>query len=231
MLAVFLKETVEPKEIKPVLAFQGTRFQRFMKEIRDMAVEKSSLGLILYSFFFMFALRVYPVYIPLFASKVFGAGHELLGPIIAVSWITFAIVQPFGGWVSDRLGKRKALIGVGLSLIILFNTAMSISPTLVWMVVLWALIGGGDGMFRPVMSALVVDIVPAKTRGAYFGTLGSVRGVASIVAPLVYGYAAEYFSIRMTFQITSISFILAVLAVMVLVKEGKVIGDKEGETY
>ncbi|MGD2251159.1 MAG: MFS transporter [Candidatus Methanofastidiosia archaeon] len=230
VLAVFLKETVEPKEIKPVLEFQGTRIQRFMKDIRKMAVEKSSVGLILYSFFFRFALRVYPVYIPLFASKVFGAGNELLGPIIAVSWITFAIVQPFGGWLSDRLGKRKALIAVGLTLIILFNTVMSVSPTLAWMVVLWALIGVGDGMFRPVMSALVVDIVPAESRGAYFGTLGSVRGVASIVAPLVYGYAAEYFSIRMTFQITSVSFILAALAVMILVKEGKIIGEENKDT-
>ncbi|MBU7015280.1 MAG: MFS transporter [Theionarchaea archaeon] len=225
VLAFFLKETVERKEEKPLPASSATRFQRFIKSARTMALQKSTLGLMVYSFFFTFALRVYPVYVPLFATQVFGAGNELLGPIVAVSWITFAVVQPFGGWISDKLGKRKAFIGLGLTLIIVFNTAMAYSPTLIWMIVLWALIGVGDGMFRPVMSALIVDIVPAELRGTYFGTLGSVRGVASIVAPLIYGYAAELFNIRMTFQITSVCLVAAVLAAMLLIKEGMKIGE------
>ncbi|MGC1121669.1 MAG: MFS transporter [Candidatus Methanofastidiosia archaeon] len=225
VLAVFLKETVERKEEKPALASSESKFERFTKGVRAMAVQKSTLGLMIYSFFFTFALRVYPVYVPLFATQVFGAGNELLGPIIATSWITFAVVQPFGGWISDKLGKRKALIGLGLTLIIIFNTGMAYSPTLVWMVVMWALIGVGDGMFRPVMSALIVDIVPAELRGTYFGTLGSVRGMASIVAPLIYGYAAELFNIQMTFQITSVCLVAAMLAAMLLITEGRKIGE------
>lgn len=227
VLAVFLKETVKVDK-KPAFTSPESRFKRFATGARTMTAQRSTLGLMLYAFFFRFALRVYPVFIPLFATTVFGAGNELLGPIVAVSWITFAVVQPFGGWLSDRLGKRKALIAFGLTLIVIFNTSLALSPTLLWMVVLWALIGVGDGMFRPVMSALVVDIVPAQSRGTYFGTMGSVGGIASIAAPLVYGYTAEYFSISMTFLITSVCFVLAMSAVLLLIKEGEVIGEGDG---
>ncbi len=233
LLALFLKETVK-KEKKPEklpspeirLEEPVGRLEKFFMSVIAMIADRNSLGLLLYSFFFMFALAVYPFYIPLFAIEVFGAGKALLGPIIAVSWITFAIIQPYGGWLSDAMGKRKILITLGLTLIVIFNTLMAVSPTLAWMVVFWALIGIGDGMFRPVMNALIVDIVPAATRGTYFGTLGSMRGIASIIAPLVYGLVAEIYGIRWTFQITSVCFVCAMLTVAIFIKEGRVIGEQ-----
>jgi MFS family permease len=226
VLAIFLKETIEVGKVTQPIE-TTSRLQRFLTGLRNLATDRSTLGLMLYSFFFTFALRVYPVYIPLFVVKVFGIGREFVGPIVAVSWITYAIIQPYGGWLSDKWGKRKVFILLGLALIVLFNFAMAISPTLVWVVVFWALIGIGDGMFRPVMSALIVDIVPPTRRGAYFGTIGSVGGIASIVAPLVYGIVAELYSIRWTFLITSVFYALAMITVGILVKEGKVIGEGE----
>lgn len=243
VLAFFLKETVK-KEKKPEeipspeirlpelpspearLEEPVGRLEKFFMSVIAMIADRNSLGLLFYTFFFMSALAVYGVYIPLFVTEVFHGAEEFVGPITAISWITFAVVQPFGGWLSDTLGKRKILIGVGLTLIIIFNTLMALSPNLAWMVVFWALIGVGDGMFRPVMSALVVDIVPQKKLGTFFGTVGSVRGVANVFAPLMYGFIAQFFSIRWTFQITSIFFILAMLTVLVLIKEGRVIGEK-----
>ncbi len=233
VLAFFLKETVKkekkPEEIpSPEIRLEKPvgRLKKFATAFKTIAAEKSGLGLLLYTFFFMSALAVYVFYIPLFVTEVFHGAEEFVGPITAISWITFAIVQPFGGWLSDTLGKRKILIGVGLTLIIIFNTLMAMSPNLALMVVFWALIGVGDGMFRPVMSALIVDIVPQKRLGTFFGTVGSVRGVANVLAPLMYGFIAQFFSIRWTFQITSIFFILAMLTVLILIKEGRVIGEK-----
>lgn len=230
VLALFLKETIEVRkepELPSADRIIESRLKRFGSSVVAMATERSTLGLLLYSFFFRAALGVYMVYIPLFAIEVFGARKELLGPIIAVSWITFAVIQPFGGWLSDRLGKRKILIGIGLILIIIFNTFMAVSSTLFWMVLFWALIGIGDGMFRPVMSALTVDIVPAQNRGTFFGTLGSMGGVAAIVTPLIYGYIADAYSLRWTFLLTSVYYALALLAVILLIREGKVIGEKD----
>lgn len=237
VLALFLKETLEvdkkPSEDKDKdektanHVVQDPRLKKFVTGVRAMATQKSSLGLMLYAFFFAFALGVYPVYIPLFVTKVFSAKIELVFPIVAVSWITFAVVQPFGGRLSDRWGKRKVFILVGLVLIVLFNFFMAVSPTLVWMVVFWGLIGVGDGMFRPVMSALIVDIVPPTRRGIYFGTIGSVGGLANILSPLVYGVVAQVYSMRWIFLITSAFYALAMLTVALFITEGKVIGEKE----
>ena len=226
ILLIFLKETLDTEKV-PQQAQEGSRLERFISGVRTMATNKSSLGLMLYQFFFTFALRVYPVYIPLFVTRVFGVGREFVGPIVAVSWITFAVIQPFGGWLSDRWGKRKTLILLGLALIVLFNFAMAVSLTLVWVIMFWALIGIGDGMFRPVMSALIVDIVPATKRGTYFGTIGAVGGIASVVAPILYGVVAQLWSIRWTFLITSVFYALAMIVIAFLIQEGKVIGEEE----
>lgn len=225
VLLLFLKETLEIERV-PQPTEKG-RLERFITGVRTMATERSSLGLMLYSFFFAFALRVYPMYIPLFVTRVFGVELEFVGPIVAVSWITYAVIQPYGGWLSDQFGKRKVFIIFGLVLIVLFNFAMAVSSTLLWVIVFWGLIGIGDGMFRPVMSALIVDIVPAKSRGTYFGTIGSVGGIASIIAPLVYGVVAQMYNIRWTFLITSVFYALAMITVLALIKEGKVIGEEE----
>lgn len=236
VLALFLKETLEigkkPSEDEDEdetarHVVQESGLKKFVAGVRTMATQKSSLGLMLYAFFFTFALGVYPVYIPLFVTRVFGAEVELVFPIVAVSWITYAVVQPFGGRLSDRWGKRKVFILVGLVLIVLFNFFMAVSSTLVWMVVFWGLIGVGDGMFRPVMSALIVDIVPPTRRGIYFGTIGSVGGIANILSPLIYGAIAQLYSIRWTFLITSAFYALAMLTVALLITEGKVIGEEE----
>lgn len=228
VLAIFLRETVEKEEPAPSQNPPQSinRFKKLLVSAAANLTERNSLGLILYAFFFMFSLAVYPVYISLFAVEVFGAGEGLLGPIIAVSWVTFAVVQPFGGWLSDWLGKRKILIILGFILLVIFNTALALSPSLIWMVVLWALIGVGDGMSRPVMNALIVDIVPPKKRGTYFGTLGFFRGLANIIAPLVYGYMAEVYSIRWAFLTTSVTLGLSVLIIGVLIKEKQVIGEE-----
>ncbi|MGD2250353.1 MAG: MFS transporter [Candidatus Methanofastidiosia archaeon] len=230
VLAIFLKETVEKESESPAPSPESppqpiNKFKRLLVSSAAALAERNSLGLILYAFFFMFSLAVYPIYISLFAVEVFGAAEGLLGPIIAVSWVTFAVVQPFGGWLSDWLGKRKILILIGFILLFIFNTALALSPTLLWMVVLWALIGVGDGMSRPVMNALIVDVVPPHKRGTYFGTLGFFRGLANITAPLVYGYMAEFYSIRWAFLTTSVTLGLSLLIIGVLIKEKQVIGE------
>ncbi len=229
VLALFLKETVKTEKPAPSevgLEESVSRFKTFVASIKIMVADRNSLGLLLYSFFFSFSLGVYPVYISLFVKEVFGGAEELVGPITAASWISFSLIQPYGGWLSDWSGKRKILVITGFVLLIIFNTGMAVSSHLVWMVVFWTLIGVADGLSRPVMSALIVDVTPPSKRGTYFGTLGFVRGAAKIVDPLIYGFVADMYGIRWAFLITSVALTITLLAVLILIKEERVIGEE-----
>ena len=221
VLALFLKETVEIERVQP----QKSRFQRFFGGVRTMVTQRSSLGLMLYTIFLTAALST-PLSIPLFAVRELGADISLVGPIRVVPWITSAVFSPIGGLLSDWLGKRKILIVLGLTLVIIFNVAAVFSPSLLWVVVFLGVVGAANGISLPVMAALMVDIVPPKRRGTYFGTLSSVGGIGGVAA-LMYGVVEELFGIKWTSLIASAFYALAVFTVVAFIKEGKVIGEEE----
>jgi MFS family permease len=54
--------------------------------------------------------------LPAFLVAVLGASTEMVGLIEGVGEATASISKLFSGWLSDRLGKRKALTVIGYGL-------------------------------------------------------------------------------------------------------------------
>ncbi|RKH35982.1 MFS transporter [Corallococcus sicarius] len=176
-------------------------------------------GLFLWQFFFTFALALFPTYLPLYAVEQ-GAPRELVGPLVAVSWLVFAFVQPFGGRLSDRLPRRVGLITVGLGGMAVMAAVLGASG---WMphgyalgslAVAWMLLAVPDGLHRSSASALVVEQVPSPTeRGRFMGALGSSGALAGVLAPITYGLIAQKAGIGFTFLVSSAAFVLALACV------------------
>src|SRR5690349_18169777 len=67
--------------------------------------------------------------LPVFLVTVLGASAETVGFIEGVGEATASIVKLFSGWLSDRLGKRKALTVAGYGLAALSKPLFAIATT------------------------------------------------------------------------------------------------------
>lgn len=217
---------VKGKVANPEKTSRGLRASRRINQginrLKSVARDRNMLGITLNFVFFSSALRIYPVYFPLLVVSL-GADKAWTGPIVAISWLTFAIAQPYGGSISDRLKKRKSVILYGLLFATITNLAMSFSTTLFLVVIFWGLIGIGDGISRPVRLALVVDKVKEK-KGLAFGAIWALSTLVGIVVPSVYGYLAEFgassgLGYSLAFSLATIFLLLSAMSIAVFVKE------------
>jgi MFS family permease len=162
--------------------------------------------------------------IPLFLANVLGVRTSVIGLIEGVAETTASLVKLYSGALSDKLGKRKALVVTGYSLSTFAKPFLYFANT-------WGLVLGvrfmdrvGKGIRTAPRDALVADSIDEKQRGLAFGvhragdTAGAFVGLAA-AAYIVWmnqGSAPELS--RATFQIAVLaSFIPALLAVFVLV--------------
>lgn len=101
-----------------------------------------------------------------------------------------ALVTPFTGYVSDRLGKRKILImgsafGMAVSLLL---TPISSGPTLFLIV---ALLGFTAAFLPPPTFALPAEILDRDSVGLGYGVLNTCLNVGVIAGPLLVGVAID----------------------------------------
>jgi MFS family permease len=123
--------------------------------------------------------------LPLFLVLNLGASAAVLGLVEGIAEATAQISRVFSGWLSDRLGRRKALTvaGYGLAAITkpLFPLANSVG------LVLFARFVDriGKGIRGAPRDALVADVTPADKRGAAFGLRQSLDTVGATIGPAV----------------------------------------------
>jgi MFS family permease len=121
--------------------------------------------------------------LPLFLVLNLGASAAVLGLVEGVAEATAQITRVFSGWLSDRLGRRKALTvaGYGLAAITkpLFPLANSVG------LVLFARFVDriGKGIRGAPRDALIADVTPADERGAAFGLRQSLDTVGATIGP------------------------------------------------
>jgi MFS family permease len=123
--------------------------------------------------------------LPLFVVVNLGASAAALGLIEGIAEATAQITRVFSGWLSDVLGKRKAIVVAGYSLAAatkpLFPLADSIG------LVLFARFVDriGKGIRTAPRDALIADVTPIEAQGAAFGLRQSLDTIGATIGPLL----------------------------------------------
>jgi len=162
----------------------------------------------------------YPL-LPLFLTRTLGAGVAFVGLVEGVAEATASLLKLLSGWLSDRLGRRKAIVvwGYGLSSLTRPLLAMALSPGHVLGIRFLDRIG--KGIRTSPRDALIADSSPVEARGTAFGFhramdhVGAVVGpiLAFILLPLVDG------SYRGIFWLASIPAALCIIVVVTAVRD------------
>ena len=159
--------------------------------------------------------------LPVFLVAALGASTEIVGLIEGVGEATASISKLFSGWISDRLGKRKALTVVGYGLGALSKPFFAIAPTPLW--VLGARFSDrvGKGVRGAPRDALVADLVPTQLRGTAYGLRQSLDTVGAFAGPLFALAIMETFNndFRLVFWLAVIPGIVAVTILVVAIRE------------
>ena len=159
--------------------------------------------------------------LPVFLTTALGASLATVGLIEGIAEATAAITKVFSGWLSDRIGQRKLLTGIGYGLAAaskpLFVIAHSVG------LVMFARFADrvGKGIRGAPRDALIADITAPGLRGAAFGlrqsldTVGAFLGPAAAIALMF----VLHNDTRIIFALAAVPAIAAVLLIVVGVRE------------
>ena len=124
---------------------------------------------------------VYPL-LPFYASRM-GASAMMVGALVAAFSVAQLVSAPAWGWMSDRYGRRPAILfGLLVSAIayVIFAFAGSL-----WLLFLSRLIQGVGGGTIGVVQAYVADISAEKDRAKALGWLSAVTSLGAVIGPAI----------------------------------------------
>jgi MFS family permease len=158
---------------------------------------------------------------PVFMSGVLGASMVTIGLVEGVSEATAAITKVFSGTLSDRLGRRKLLAGLGYGLAAATKPIFPLATTIDWVFAARFVDRIGKGVRGAPRDALVADLVPCDLRGAAYGLRQSLDSVGAFVGPLLALALMARFAddIRLVLWIAVIPALVAVALLVVGVRE------------
>jgi MFS family permease len=185
------------KPTPPKTGRGGPRWRRALT--RGITRNVVALGLV--SLFTDISSEMLVYVIPLFLANVLLAPAAAIGLIEGVAESTAAVLKLISGAVSDRIGRRRLLVGIGYSTSVAAKALYLVAT--VWPVVLIGRVGDrfGKGIRTSPRDALIADSTAPEYRGVAYGfhramdTTGALGGVAVAAAVI---WAMEGNAIQLT---------------------------------
>lgn len=159
--------------------------------------------------------------LPVFLVVTLGASAAALGLIEGIAEATAHITRVFSGWLSDTLGRRKALAVAGYGLAAVTKPLFPLANA-VWVVALARFLDRiGKGIRGAPRDALIADVTPAESRGTAYGLRQSLDTVGATLGPLLAIGLMYLFAdnIRTVLWFAVIPAVICVLILVIFVKE------------
>ncbi|WP_368085822.1 MFS transporter [Halalkalicoccus jeotgali] len=137
-----------------------------------------------------FLIIVLPLYIAsgIVEGRTFGLTESMLiGIVLSLVGFVSSLSQPFTGRVSDRTGRRKFYILVGLGGLTTANLLYLFAGSYLSLIALRALQGVSIAFIIPASVALVNELAGAGTRGGNMGVYNTFRLVGFGAGPIAAG--------------------------------------------
>ena len=157
-----------------------------LRYFRSIPFVRSMLSLVLAT------LAFYPVAIfgPIYLLNVIGTAPLTAGLAMATLPLCTTLVSPLSGRLADRFNPRwVALLGLCIVLLgVFFYARLGEDSTLIWIVLVLAILGAGIGLFVPANDKAAFATVPSRDYGMLaamltaFGTGSGALGTTAAVA-------------------------------------------------
>ncbi|MDY4919782.1 MAG: MFS transporter [Phascolarctobacterium sp.] len=160
-------------------------------------------------------------FLPVYVYRDLGVAQENVnfwaGLCFAVTFLGCTIMAPYWGALADHVGQRKMAMraGYGLAITYFLTGACQDVYQLLGVRTLCGLVAG----FVPACMSMASSSLPESRMGWGMGLMQTSMATGGIMGPLLGGYMASWFGIRMSFFIGSIALFAGATAVTFIVKD------------
>ena len=171
---------------------------------------------------------IYPL-IPVYVAAL-GSGAILLGVIEGVAETTASMLKLISGIISDKIGKRKVLVLIGYSLSSFIRPLTGFVSSAWEIIIIRMFDRVGKGIRTAPRDALIASSVDDSIRGKSYGFHRAMDNTGAVIGPvlaistllilfLVFSIKDSLLALRWTFILAIIPGVLAVLTIVLFVKE------------
>ena len=157
----------------------------------------------------------------LFATQALTPSHgKAVAASIAVGLyllhnIFYAAFAYFGGWLSDHVPKRKAVLAAGYGLALAMAILLVSGPKSVSLLAMvFALAGMIVGVQEALEDSLTAELVPQAQHGMGFGTLAAVNAVGDFISSSAIGLLWSAVSASVAFGLSGLLFLLGAVLIL-----------------
>jgi SHS family lactate transporter-like MFS transporter len=166
-------------------------------------------------------LDAFDFFLLTFVVKEVAHDFHVEGSAVLLSLTLTLAARPFGalffGWLADKYG-RKPVLQIDVALYAFFALISAFSPNLIFLLVMRTLFGFAMGGEWGIGASLVMESIPAKSRGVISGLLQEGYALGQLLGALVFWFLYPHFAQWFPFMASwRVLFLLGVLpAILVL---------------
>jgi MFS family permease len=137
-----------------------------------------------------------------------GATIPQIGLFFTISSIVPLALQILGGWVSDTLGRLRA-IAIGSVVGIFTYVALVLAPTWQWLLLASAFSAVTGALVGPSFDAYIAEQSSEENRAKMFGVTQALFGIVGFIGPALGGWLADVRGMRFMLLIAGFLYIAA----------------------
>ncbi len=164
---------------------------------------------------FMFAMvlaniagSMFPMLMAVYLNQELGADVRQVGLVFTLSSVVMLVLQIVGGWVSDSIGRLRA-IAIGSIGGIIGYTAILLAPTWEWMLLAITLSQVPYALVGPSFGAFIAENSTEENRGKVYGVTDTIFQITGVIGPPLGGFLAGAYGFKRMFLVSLILYALA----------------------
>ena len=163
---------------------------------------------------FMFAMvlaniasAMYPMLMPIYLTEL-GASITQVGIIFTITSVVILVLQIFGGWVSDSIGRLRS-IAIGSIGGIFGFIAVLLAPTWQWMVVALSVLQFPYALVGPSFGAFIAENSTRDNRGKVYGITDTIFQITGVIGPPVGGLLVGQYGFKIMLLVSGSLYTMA----------------------
>lgn len=156
--------------------------------------------------------------------KDLGASVGQIGLFFTISQIIPLVLQILGGWISDTLGRLRA-IAIGSVIGIFTYVALIAAPTWQWLLVASAFSAITGSLIGPSFDAFIAEHSSEQNRAKVFGVSQALFMIVGVVGPVLGGWLVDVYGFKKMLMVAAGLYLIATAIRVSMAREA----SKNGE--
>ena len=153
---------------------------------------------------------------PIYVDKLFGVNDEIKSYLLLGILVTSAIGAPIGGWIADKVGFKKTLLGILIGWIIIFPL-MAIATNFTFFIFVSIAMGLWFGSIWAVTKAYLLQLTPSSMLNQSFTYYTLMERMATFVGPISWGLVVTYLPKTNAFNYRFAAIVMAIFVFIGLI--------------